>query len=149
MQRELVSFFESASDDEDLKAKLRSIDSVDDILQAASQRGFTFSESELISHFAQTLTRSSDDLAAFLKFLLENRELQERLRLINTPEGIVAVAYQFGYHFTAADLIHHFAETLLQADDAQTVILFDSFGWDFAFLPGVIKHVHAPILTNP
>jgi len=148
MLSELVSFFESASDDEDLRIKLRSIDSLDNILQVASQKGFTFSESDLITHFAQTLTRSSDDLAAFLKFLLENGELQERLRLINTPEGIVAVAYQFGYHFTAADLINHFTETLLQADDAQTVILFDSFGWDFAFLPGVIKHVHAPIPTN-
>jgi hypothetical protein len=149
MKKDLGSFFAEASGDEDFQIRLRSLKSVEDIIEEASTRGFDFSEAELISHFAETLTRSNDDLASFLKYLMENQELQDRMRMINTSEGIVAVASQLGYDFTAPDLINHFAETLLQADDAQTVILFDSFGWDFRSLLGVLQQTHGPVLTNP
>ena len=69
----------------------------------------------------------------------EDKELQEKLRPITTAEGIVAVAYQLGFHFSAPDLIRHFAETLLHADDAQAVILFDALGWHFGSLLWALK----------
>lgn len=149
MKDELYSFLNEISADGDLQQSLRGMKSAQELMDVGSSRGYDFSESDLINHLAETLTRSGDDLASFLKKLTEDETLQDRICLIKTAEGIVALASQSGYYFTAADLINHFAETLLQADDAQTVILFDSFGWNFAFLPGVIKHVHAPIPTNP
>jgi len=74
-----------------------------------------------------------------LKKVSEDKELQEKLRPITTAEGIVAVAYQLGFHFSAPDLIRHFAETLLHADDAQAVILFDALGWHFGSLHWALK----------
>jgi hypothetical protein len=74
------------------------------------------------------------------KFLrIKNFRKNEKLRPITTAEGIVAVASQLELHFSAPDLIRHFAETLLHADDAQAVILFDALGWHFGSLLWALK----------
>jgi hypothetical protein len=74
-----------------------------------------------------------------LKKVSEDKELQEKLRPITTADGIVAVASQLEFHFSAPDLIRHFAEILLHADDAQAVILFDALGWHFGSLLWALK----------
>jgi len=139
MKEELLSFLNEVSMDEELQQTLRGIDSAQDLVNMGSIRGFDFTEPDLINHFAETLTRSNDDLASFLKQLAEDEELQNKIRLINTAEGIVAMASQLGYHFIAADLIRHFAEVLLHADDPQVVILFDALGWQFGSLLWALK----------
>ena len=127
------------SGDEELQQTLRETTSVQALVQVGLSRGYRFSETDLINHFAETLIRPNDDLATFLKKVAEDKELQEKLRPITTAEGIVAVAYQLGFHFSAPDLIRHFAETLLHADDAQAVILFDALGWHFGSLLWALK----------
>ena len=127
------------SGDEQLQQTLRETTSVQALVQVGLSRGYRFSETDLINHFAETLIRPNDDLASFLKKVAEDKELQEKLRPITTAEGIVAVAYQLGFHFSAPDLIRHFAETLLHADDAQAVILFDALGWHFGSLLWALK----------
>jgi len=125
--------------DEELQQILRETTSVQGLVQVGLNRGYRFSETDLINHFAETLIRPNDDLASFLKKIAEDKEVQEKLRPITTAEGIVAVAYQLGFHFSAPDLIRHFAETLLHADDAQAVILFDALGWHFGSLLWALK----------
>jgi predicted ribosomally synthesized peptide with nif11-like leader len=125
--------------DEELQQTLRETTSVQALVQVGLSRGYRFSETDLINHFAETLIRPNDDLASFLKKVAEDKELQEKLRPITTAEGIVAVAYQLGFHFSAPDLIRHFAETLLHADDAQAIILFDALGWHFGSLLWALK----------
>lgn len=125
--------------DEELQQTLRETTSVQALVQVGLSRGYRFSETDLINHFAETLIRPNDDLASFLKKVSEDKEVQEKLRPITTAEGIVAVAYQLGFHFSAPDLIRHFAETLLHADDAQAVILFDALGWHFGSLLWALK----------
>ena len=127
------------SGDEQLQQALRETTSVQALVQVGLSRGYRFSETDLINHFAETLIRPNDDLASFLKKVSEDKEVQEKLRPITTTEGIVAVAYQLGFHFSAPDLIRHFAETLLHADDAQAVILFDALGWHFGSLLWALK----------
>jgi hypothetical protein len=139
MKEELFSFLNELSADEDLQQTLRETTSVQGLVEVGSSRGYSFTEPDLISHFAETLIRPNDDLATFLKNLSEDKELQDRLRPITTAEGVVAVASQIGYHFSAPELIRHFAETLLHADDAQTVILFDALGWHFGSLLWALK----------
>jgi len=139
MKEELFSFLNEVSGSEELQAALRGMRSARDLVDAGSSRGYKFTEGALINHFAETLIRSNDDLASFLKLLAEDESLQNRLRPINTAEGIVAVASQLGYHFNASELIRHFAETLLQADDPQVVIMFDALGWDFSSILWALK----------
>jgi predicted ribosomally synthesized peptide with nif11-like leader len=138
-KEEFFSFLNELSGDEQLQQTLRETTSVQALVQVGLSRGYRFSETDLINHFAETLIRPNDDLASFLKKVAEDRELQEKLRPITTAEGIVAVASQLGFHFSAPDLIRHFAETLLHADDAQAVILFDALGWHFGSLLWALK----------
>jgi predicted ribosomally synthesized peptide with nif11-like leader len=138
-KEEFFSFLNELSGDEELQQTLRETTSVQALVQVGLSRGYRFSETDLISHFAETLIRPNDDLASFLKKVSEDKELQEKLRPITTAEGIVAVAYQLGFHFSAPELIRHFAETLLHADDAQAVILFDALGWHFGSLLWALK----------
>ena len=138
-KEEFFSFLNELSGDEQLHQTLRETTSVQALVQVGLSRGYRFSETDLINHFAETLIRPNDDLASFLKKAAEDKELQEKLRPITTAEGIVAVAYQLGFHFSAPDLIRHFAETLLHADDAQAVILFDALGWYFGSLLWALK----------
>jgi predicted ribosomally synthesized peptide with nif11-like leader len=139
MKEELFSFLNELSADEELQQTLRETTSIQGLVEVGSSRGYKFTEPDLIHHFAETLIRPNDDLASFLKNLSEDKELQEKLRPIATAEGVVAVASQLGYHFSAAELIRHFAETLVHADDPQAVILFDALGWDFASLLWALK----------
>ena len=139
MKEELVSFLNELAADEELQQTLRETTSFQGLVEVGSGKGYRFTEPDLINHFAETLIRPVDDLASFLKKLSEDKELQEKLRPITTAEGIVAVASQIGYHFSAPDLIRHFAETLLHADDAQAVILFDALGWHFGSLLWALK----------
>jgi predicted ribosomally synthesized peptide with nif11-like leader len=138
-REEFFSFLNELAGDEELQQTLRETTSVQALVQVGLSRGYRFSETDLINHFAETLIRPNDDLASFLKKVAEDKELQEKLRPITTAEGIVAVAYQLGFHFSAPDLIRHFAETLLHADDAQAVILFDALGWHFGSLHWALK----------
>jgi predicted ribosomally synthesized peptide with nif11-like leader len=138
-KEEFFSFLIELSGDEELQQTLRETTSVQALVQVGLSRGYRFSETDLINHFAETLIRPNDDLASFLKNVSEDKEVQEKLRPITTAEGIVAVAYQLGFHFSAPDLIRHFAETLLHADDAQAVILFDALGWHFGSLLWALK----------
>ena len=138
-KEEFFSFLNELAGDEELQQTLRETTSVQALVQVGLSRGYRFSETDLINHFAETLIRPNDDLASFLKKVSEDKELQEKLRPITTAEGIVAVAYQLGFHFSAPDLIRHFAETLLHADDAQAVILFDALGWHFGSLHWALK----------
>jgi predicted ribosomally synthesized peptide with nif11-like leader len=138
-KEDLFSFLNELAGDEELQQTLRETTSVQALVQVGLSRGYRFSETDLINHFAETLIRPNDDLASFLKKVAEDKELQEKLRPITTAEGIVAVAYQLGFHFSAPDLIRHFAETLLHADDAQAVILFDALGWHFGSLLWALK----------
>jgi predicted ribosomally synthesized peptide with nif11-like leader len=139
MKEELFSFLNELSADEELQQTLRETTSIQGLVEVGSSRGYKFTEPDLIHHFAETLIRPNDDLASFLKNLSEDKELQEKLRPIATAEGVVAVASQLGYHFSAAELIRHFAETLVHADDPQAVILFDALGWNFASLFWALK----------
>jgi predicted ribosomally synthesized peptide with nif11-like leader len=139
MKDELFSFLNEVSADGELQQALRSMKSAQEIMDAGLSRGYNFAEPDLINHLAETLTRSGDDLASFLNKLSEDETLQNRLRLIKTAEGIVAVASQLGFYFSASDLIRHFAETLLHAEDPQVVILFDALGWDFRSLLWALK----------
>ena len=138
-KEEFFSFLNELAGDEELQQILRETTSVQGLVQVGLNRGYRFSETDLINHFAETLIRPNDDLASFIKKVSEDKELQEKLRPITTAEGIVAVAYQLGFHFSAPDLIRHFAETLLHADDAQAVILFDALGWHFGSLHWALK----------
>jgi predicted ribosomally synthesized peptide with nif11-like leader len=138
-KEEFFSFLNELADDEQLQQTLRETTSVQGLVQFGLSRGYRFSETDLINHFAETLIRPNDDLASFLKKVAEDKELQEKLRPITTAEGIVAVALKLGFHFSAPDLIRHFAETLLHADDAQAVILFDALGWHFGSLLWALK----------
>jgi predicted ribosomally synthesized peptide with nif11-like leader len=138
-REEFFSFLNELTGDEELQQTLRETTSVQALVQVGLSRGYRFSETDLINHFAETLIRPNDDLASFLKKVSEDKEVQEKLRPITTAEGIVAVAYQLGFHFSAPDLIRHFAETLLHADDAQAVILFDALGWHFGSLLWALK----------
>jgi predicted ribosomally synthesized peptide with nif11-like leader len=138
-REEFFSFLNELAGDEELQQTLRETTSVQALVQVGLSRGYRFSETDLINHFAETLIRPNDDLASFLKKVSEDKEVQEKLRPITTAEGIVAVAYQLGFHFSAPDLIRHFAETLLHADDAQAVILFDALGWHFGSLLWALK----------
>jgi len=138
-KEEFFSFLNELADDEQLQQTLRETTSVQGLVQFGLSRGYRFSETDLINHFAETLIRPNDDLASFFKKVAEDKELQEKLRPITTAEGIVAVAYQLGFHFSAPDLIRHFAETLLHADDAQAIILFDALGWHFGSLLWALK----------
>jgi predicted ribosomally synthesized peptide with nif11-like leader len=138
-REEFFSFLNELAGDEQLQQTLRETTSVQALVQVGLSRGYRFSETDLINHFAETLIRPNDDLASFLKKVAEDKEVQEKLRPITTAEGIVAVAYQLGFHFSAPDLIRHFAETLLHADDAQAVILFDALGWHFGSLLWALK----------
>jgi predicted ribosomally synthesized peptide with nif11-like leader len=138
-KEEFFSFLNELAGDEELQQTLRETTSVQALVQVGLSRGYRFSETDLINHFAETLIRPNDDLASYLKKVAEDKELQEKLRPITTAEGIVAVAYQLGFHFSAPDLIRHFAETLLHADDAQAVILFDALGWHFGSLLWALK----------
>ena len=138
-KEDFFSFLNELAEDEQLQQTLRETTSVQGLVQFGLSRGYRFSETDLINHFAETLIRPNDDLASFLKKVAEDKELQEKLRPITTAEGIVAVAYQLGFHFSAPDLIRHFAETLLHADDAQAVILFDALGWHFGSLLWALK----------
>jgi len=138
-KEEFFSFLNELAGDEELQQTLRETTSVQALVQVGLSRGYRFSETDLINHFAETLIRPNDDLASFLKKVSEDKELQEKLRPITTAEGIVAVAYQLGFHFSAPDLIRHFAETLLHADDAQALILFDALGWHFGSLHWALK----------
>ena len=138
-KEEFFSFLNELADDEQLQQTLRETTSVQGLVQFGLSRGYRFSETDLINHFAETLIRPNDDLASFLKKVAEDKELQEKLRPITTAEGIVAVAFQLGFHFSAPDLMRHFAETLLHADDAQAVILFDALGWHFGSLLWALK----------
>jgi predicted ribosomally synthesized peptide with nif11-like leader len=138
-KEEFFSFLNELAGDEELQQILRETTSVQGLVQVGLNRGYRFSETDLINHFAETLIRPNDDLASFLKKIAEDKEVQEKLRPITTAEGIVAVAYQLGFHFSAPDLIRHFAETLLHADDAQAVILFDALGWHFGSLLWALK----------
>ena len=138
-KEEFFSFLNELAGDEELQQTLRETTSVQALVQVGLSRGYRFSETDLINHFAETLIRPNDDLASFLKKVAEDKDLQEKLRPITTAEGIVAVAYQLGFQFSAPDLIRHFAETLLHADDAQAVILFDALGWHFGSLLWALK----------
>ena len=51
----------------------------------------------------------------------------------------MAVASQLGYYFSACELIRHFAETILHADDSEVVIMFDALGCHFGSLLSVLK----------
>jgi hypothetical protein len=139
MKEELSSFLDELSADDQLQQTLRETTSVQDFVVVGSSRGYRFTEPDLINHFAETLICPNDDLASFLKKLSEDNELQERLRPITTAEGVVAVAIQIGFYFSAPDLIRHFAETLVHADDPQAVILFDALGWHFGSLLWALK----------
>jgi hypothetical protein len=139
MKEELSSFLDELSADDQLQQTLRETTSVQDFVVVGSSRGYRFTEPDLINHFAETLICPNDDLASFLKKLSEDNELQERLRPITTAEGVVAVATQIGFYFSAPDLIRHFAETLVHADDPQAVILFDALGWHFGSLLWALK----------
>ncbi len=139
MKQDLFSFLKETSADEELQKTLRETTSAQALVEVASSRGYEFTEPDLINHFAETLIRPSDHLSTFLITLSKNNELQERLLPIKTAEGVVAVAEQLGFKFTAAELIRHFAETLVHADDAQAVILFDALGWQFGSLLWAVK----------
>ena len=139
-KEDLFSFLNELSIDEEFQqALLRETTSVQGLVELGSSKGYMFTETDLINHFAETLIRPNDDLASFLKKVSEDKELQEKLRLITTAEGIVAVASQLEFYFSAPDLIRHFAETLLHADAAQAVILFDALGWHFGSLLWALK----------
>ena len=138
-KEDLFSFLYELSADEELQRTLRETTSVKGLVEVGLSRGYRFTETDLINHFAETLLRPNDDLASFLKQVSEDKELQDKLRPITTAEGIVAVASQLEFHFSAPDLIRHFAESLLHADDAQAVILFDALGWHFGSLLWALK----------
>lgn len=139
MQEELLSFLNELSADPELQKILAQATTAQGLVEVGSSRGYRFTETDLINHFAKELVHPYDDLASFLNKLFEDNELQERLRPITTAEGVVALAFQMGYHFTAAELIRHFAETLIHADDPQAVILFDALGWHFGSLVRALK----------
>ncbi len=139
MKEGLSSFLDELSADDQLQQTLRETTSVQDFVEVGSSGRYRFTEPDLINHFAETLICPNDDLASFLKKLSEDNELQERLRPITTAEGVVAVATQIGFYFSAPDLIRHFAETLVHADDPQAVILFDALGWHFGSLLWALK----------
>jgi len=103
-REEFFSFLNELAGDEELQQILRETTSVQGLVQVGLNRGYRFSETDLINHFAETLIRPNDDLASFLKKIAEDKEVQEKLRPITTAEGIVAVAYQLGFHFSAPDL---------------------------------------------
>ena len=139
MKEYLFSFLNELSTDEEFQRTLRETTTAQGLVEVGSSRGYVFTELDLINHFAEILIRPNDDLASFLKKLSEDNELQQKLIPITTAAGVVAVASQLGYHFNAPDLIRHFAESLLHADDPQVVILFDALGWHFGSLLLALK----------
>jgi hypothetical protein len=66
-KEEFFSFLNELADDEQLQQTLRETTSVQGLVQFGLSRGYRFSETDLINHFAETLIRPNDDLASFLK----------------------------------------------------------------------------------
>ncbi|MCE2837639.1 MAG: Nif11-like leader peptide family natural product precursor, partial [Cyanobium sp. 49614_E6] len=85
-KEDLFSFLYELSADEELQRTLRETTSVKGLVEVGLSRGYRFTETDLINHFAETLIRPNDDLASFLKQVSEDKELQEKLRPITTAE---------------------------------------------------------------
>jgi hypothetical protein len=66
-KEDLFSFLNELAGDEELQQTLRETTSVQALVQVGLSRGYRFSETDLINHFAETLIRPNDDLASFLK----------------------------------------------------------------------------------
>jgi len=66
-KEEFFSFLNELAGDEELQQTLRETTSVQALVQVGLSRGYRFSETDLINHFAETLIRPNDDLASFLK----------------------------------------------------------------------------------
>jgi len=79
-KEEFFSFLNELSGDEELQQTLRETTSVQALVQVGLSRGYRFSETDLISHFAETLIRPNDDLASFLKGTSKNKRFAVLLR---------------------------------------------------------------------
>ena len=79
-KEEFFSFLNELADDEQLQQTLRETTSVQGLVQFGLSRGYRFSETDLINHFAETLIRPNDDLASFLKGTSKNKHFPVLLR---------------------------------------------------------------------
>jgi hypothetical protein len=80
-KEEFFSFLIELSGDEELQQTLRETTSVQALVQVGLSRGYRFSETDLINHFAETLIRPNDDLASFLKGTSKNMRFPVLLRI--------------------------------------------------------------------
>jgi len=79
-KEEFFSFLNELAGDEELQQTLRETTSVQALVQVGLSRGYRFSETDLINHFAETLIRPNDDLASFLKGTSKNKRFPVLLR---------------------------------------------------------------------
>jgi hypothetical protein len=79
-KEDLFSFLNELSADEELQQTLRETTSVQGLVEVGSSKGYRFTETDLINHFAETLIRPNDDLASFLKGTSKNKHFPVLLR---------------------------------------------------------------------
>ncbi len=79
-------------------------------------------------------------IAAFLAAIHADETLQRRLRLVTTAEGLSELAAAAGYPLEPAQLVKHYAQLLVTADDAKAVHNFDLCGWDAGELLWLLKN---------
>jgi hypothetical protein len=79
-KEDLFSFLKELSADEELQQTLRETTSVQGLVEVGSSKGYRFTETDLINHFAETLIRPNDDLASFLKGTSKNKRFPVLLR---------------------------------------------------------------------
>jgi hypothetical protein len=80
----------------------------------------------------------------FLVRLRSEAQIQQAMKPVTTAAGLAAVAEAAGFELSPASLVKDFAQRLLDADDDQTVRLFDNCGWDHGEIAWVLKSGDTP-----
>ena len=98
--------------DEQLMVQLEAAEGSEAVLEIAKERGYEFTEEELISVMQeQQFDRDNEPVKInetafnFVKEVSNNETWKEELEAINTPADIVRYAADKGYEFTEEDII--------------------------------------------
>ena len=98
--------------DEQLMAQLEAAEGSEAVLEIAKERGYEFTEAELISVMQEQQLdcdnepiEISETAFNFVKEVGNNETWKEELETINTPADIVRYAADKGYEFTEEDIV--------------------------------------------
>ena len=113
MSKEAVkNLIKESQSDTQLLARLEAAEGSEAVIKIAQERGYEFTEDELILVMQEEQLSFSGQPAEFnesaLKFMKEvdnNQAWKKELEAINTPDDIVRYAADKGYEFTEKDLV--------------------------------------------